>query len=89
MSSANAILSVRVTPSERDPLLATAELAHTNLSEFVCHKALEAPEMDVFDRRIVTIPAEDLGEVRELGRRVRQEGGRFAELAETRPAWRD
>jgi uncharacterized protein (DUF1778 family) len=38
-----------------------AEHAHTDLSDFVRRKAHEAAEMDVLDRRFVTIPAEDWG----------------------------
>ena len=53
------ILSVRVNPNERAILEAAAEQAHTNLSDFMRRKALEAAEMDVLGRSIVTIPAKD------------------------------
>jgi uncharacterized protein (DUF1778 family) len=89
MPSANAILSVRVTPSERDLLLAAAELAHTNLSEFVRRKALEAAEMDVLDRRIVTIPAEDWEKFESWVNAPAKKVAALRELAETRPAWQD
>lgn len=59
MMSSAAILSVRVTSAEQDLLAAAPEHAHTNLSDFGRRKALEAAEMDVLDRRVVTIPAED------------------------------
>jgi uncharacterized protein (DUF1778 family) len=57
--STTSILSVRVSPDERDILKAASEQAHTSLSEFVRRKALEAAENDVLERRIVTIPAKD------------------------------
>jgi uncharacterized protein (DUF1778 family) len=57
--STTSILSVRVSPDERDILEAASEQAHTSLSEFVRRKALEAAENDVLERRIVTIPAKD------------------------------
>jgi uncharacterized protein (DUF1778 family) len=53
------VLSVRVSESERDLLTAAAEHAHTNLSDFVRRRALEAAEMDMLERRVVTIPADD------------------------------
>jgi len=52
-------LSVRVSRSERNLLEAAAEEAHANLSDFVRRKALEAAEMEVLDRRLVTMPAKD------------------------------
>ena len=58
MARTSPIVSVRVSPSERELLEAAAEQSHTNLSDFVRRKALEAAEMDMLERRIVTIPAE-------------------------------
>ena len=57
LSTANPPVSVRVSPGERDLLEAAAAQARTSLSDFVRRKALEAAEMDLLDRRIVTIPA--------------------------------
>jgi uncharacterized protein (DUF1778 family) len=51
------ILSVRVSPNERALLEAASEQARTSLSDFVRRKALEAAEIDVLERRTVTIPA--------------------------------
>ena len=64
------IVSVRVSPAERDLLQAAAEQARTSLSDFVRRKALEAAEMDVLEHRVVTIPAQDWGKVRGLGQRA-------------------
>lgn len=51
-------LEVRVSSQERDLLEQAAENSKTNVSEFVRRKALEAAEMDVFQRTVVTIPAD-------------------------------
>jgi uncharacterized protein (DUF1778 family) len=53
------ILSVRVNPEERAILEAAAEQSRTTLSEFMRRKALEAAEVEVLGRSIVTIPAAD------------------------------
>ena len=53
------VLSVRVSEEERQLLEAASEQAHTNLSDFVRRKALEAAEVDFLERRVVTIPAKD------------------------------
>jgi uncharacterized protein (DUF1778 family) len=52
-----AILSVRVTPEERAFLEAATEQAGATLSEFMKRKSVEAAEMEVLNRSIVTIPA--------------------------------
>ena len=57
--SPTSVLSVRVSPDERALLEEAAEQAHTNLSDFIRRKALEAAETDVLNRTVVTIPAKD------------------------------
>lgn len=52
------VLSVRVDPGERAILQAAAAQAHTNVSDFVRRKALEAAEIDVLGRSVVVIPAD-------------------------------
>jgi uncharacterized protein (DUF1778 family) len=58
-ASIASVLSVRVNSDERALLEAAAEQAHTNLSDFVRRKALEAAEADLLNRTIVTITAKD------------------------------
>ena len=58
-SNSTSVLSVRINGDERAILQAAAEQAHTNLSDFVRRKALEAAETEVLNRTVVTIPAED------------------------------
>ena len=59
MSSLSPVLSVRMSPAERDLLQAAADQAHTSLSDFVRRKAIEAAEIDILGRSVVTIPAAD------------------------------
>ncbi|UYO55483.1 DUF1778 domain-containing protein [Rhodopseudomonas palustris] len=53
------VLSVRVSREERAMLEAAAEQSRTSLSEFVRRKSVEAAEIDVLSRGVVTIPAKD------------------------------
>jgi hypothetical protein len=45
MSASTQVLSVRVSPRERELLSMAAENEHTNLSDFIRRKAVEAAEM--------------------------------------------
>jgi uncharacterized protein (DUF1778 family) len=88
-SSSPAVLSVRVSPSERALLETAAGHARTNLSDFVRRKAVEGAEMDVLDHRIVTIPAEDWDKFEEWVNAPATEIPALRKLAATRPAWQD
>lgn len=57
--NSTSVLSVRVNADERAILQAAAEQAHTNVSDFMRRKALEAAETDVLNRTVVTIAAKD------------------------------
>ncbi len=56
---ATSVLSVRVSDDERSLLEAASEQAHTNLSDFIRRKALEAAEVEFLERRVIAIPASD------------------------------
>ena len=58
-TNTTSVVSVRVNPDERAILEVAAELAHTNLSDFMRRKALESAEVEVLNRTIVTISAKD------------------------------
>ena len=87
--STPAVLSVRVSAAERALLEAAAEQARTTLSDFIRRKALEAAEIDVMDRRVITIPAEDWEKfeawVNEPGRDLPE----LRRLATMRPTWEE
>ena len=53
------VLSVRVSSDERALLQSASDQARTSLSDFVRRKALEAAEIEMLERRVVTIPAKD------------------------------
>jgi uncharacterized protein (DUF1778 family) len=59
LSNSTAVLSVRVSPGERAILEAAAEQSRSSLSDFMRRKSLEAAEVDMLNRSIVTIPAKD------------------------------
>ena len=55
----SSVLSVRLSDQERFLLEAASSQVHTNLSDFVRRKAVEAAEIELLDRRVITIPAKD------------------------------
>ncbi len=81
------VLSVRVNPDVRAILEAAAEQAHTNLSDFVRRKALEAAEADVLNRTIVTIPAKDWEAFEAWINRPAEVIPALKELAAMTPSW--
>ncbi len=84
----SSILSVRVSEEERALLEAASEQARTNLSDFVRRKAVEAAEIDMLERRIVTIPAEHWAAFEAWADRPPQKIAAIEELARTTPTWR-
>ncbi len=82
------VLSVRVSEEERAILEAASDLARTTMSEFIRRKALEAAEVDLLERRIVTIPAEDWEAFETWAKRPAQEIAGLRELARKPPTWK-
>lgn len=87
--SAAPVLSVRVSVDERDLLAAAAEQARTSLSDFVRRKALEAAEVDVLARTVVTIPARRWEKFEAWAHAPARDVPALRELAAHKPAWRD
>jgi uncharacterized protein (DUF1778 family) len=85
----NPPVSVRVTAIEREMLEAAAAQAHTNLSDFVRRRALEAAENELIEHRIVTIPAADWEKFEAGARQPAKPVPALRDLAATRPAWQD
>jgi uncharacterized protein (DUF1778 family) len=83
------VLSVRVSEEERALLEAASGLARTSLSEFIRRKALDAAELDVLERRIVTIPAKDWKKFEAWTNRPAEEIEGLKELAGKAPTWRE
>lgn len=84
----SSVLSVRLSDQERVLLEAASSQARTNLSDFVRRKALEAAEADLFDRRIVTIPAKDWERFEAWAAAPGREIAGLKELAARPPTWR-
>jgi uncharacterized protein (DUF1778 family) len=82
-----AVLSVRVSASERALLEAAAEQASTNLSDFVRRRALEAAETDLLNRRIVTIAEKDWARFEAWASAPAREVPALRKLSKTRPVW--
>lgn len=87
VQKATSVLSVRVNPDERAILEAAAEQAHTNLSDFIRRKSLEAAEMEVLNRSIVTIPARDWEAFEAWLHRPAEAVPALVELARRPPSW--
>jgi uncharacterized protein (DUF1778 family) len=84
----SSVLSVRLSKEERELLEAASSQARTNVSDFVRRKAIEAAEMDVLDRRIVTIPAKDWERFEAWAARPARAIPALEELARRPPTWR-
>lgn len=82
------VLSVRVNQEERALLEAASEQAHTSLSEFVRRKAIDAAEIELLERRIVTIPAKDWEAFEAWALQPAQEIPALKELASKALTWR-
>jgi uncharacterized protein (DUF1778 family) len=82
------VLSVRVNQEERALLEAASEQAHTSLSEFVRRKAIDAAEIELLERCIVTIPAKDWEAFEAWALQPAQEIPALKELASKAPTWR-
>lgn len=84
-----AVLSVRVSPDERALLEVAAEEARTSLGDFVRRRAIEAAEIALLERRVVTIPAKDWAKFEAWAGPPAKKVPALRKLATTRPAWQD
>ncbi len=87
LPNTTSVLSVRINPEERAILEAAAEQAHTSLSDFVRRKSLEAAEIEVLNRTIITIPAKDWVAFEAWIDRPAEAVPALAELARRIPSW--
>jgi len=82
------VLSVRLSDQERALLEAASSHARTNVSDFVRRKAVEAAELDIMERRIVTIPAQDWERFEAWAVAPGREVAGLKKLASRPPRWR-
>ena len=86
-SGATSIVSIRVNRDERSVLQAAAERSRTTLSEFMRRKAVEAAEIEVLGRAIVTIPAQDWEAFEAWLKQPAEPNAGLAGLARRTPTW--
>ena len=89
MSQVNSttVLSVRISPAERAVLEAASEGARTNLSDFVRRASLEAAELSMLSRNIVSIPAQRWEEFEAWVFRAPVKNLKLQKLASKKPTW--
>ncbi len=84
------VLSVRVSDAERRLLQDASDDARTSISDFVRRKAIEAAELQLMERRIVTIPAEHWDRIEAWAAAPARKAKalpRLAALAKAKPTW--
>lgn len=84
----SSVLSVRLSDEERALLEAASSQARTNVSDFVRRKAIAAAEIDVLERRVVTIPAKDWARFEAWAAKPARTVAGLKELARRPPTWR-
>lgn len=82
-------VSVRVSDNERKVLQEAADHARTNLSDFIRRKAVEAAELELMERRVITIPAEKWEEFEAWMNSPPRNLPNLRNLLETKPVWED
>lgn len=81
------VLRVRVSAQERALLKAAAGKAGTSLSDFMRRQTMEAAEIDVLERRVVTIPAKDWAKFEAWATAPANKVPALRKLAKTQLAW--
>jgi uncharacterized protein (DUF1778 family) len=84
------VLSVRLNDAERQLLEHASEEARTSISDFVRRKAIEAAELQLLERRIITIPADHWDDIEAWAAapaRKPKALPRLVALAKSKPTW--
>ena len=84
------VLSVRVSDAERQLLEHASDEARTSISDFVRRKAIEGAELQLMERRIITIPAKHWDKIEAWAKakpRKREALPHLVALARTKPTW--
>jgi uncharacterized protein (DUF1778 family) len=88
--TSTSVLSVRVSDAERQLLQDASDEARTNISDFVRRKAIEAAELQLTERRIITIPAKDWDKIEAWAKakpRTSKAMPGLVALAKAKPTW--
>jgi uncharacterized protein (DUF1778 family) len=87
MSNAMQPVSVRLTAEERELVKSAAREARTNVSDFIRRRAIEAAEIELTERRIVTIPADAWEKFERWAEEEPKQIPALQRLAGARPEW--
>jgi uncharacterized protein (DUF1778 family) len=88
--TSTSVLSVRLSDTERQLLQDASEDARTSISDFVRRKAIEAAELQLLERRVITIPAEHWDRIDAWAAAPARKAKalpRLAALAKAKPTW--
>jgi uncharacterized protein (DUF1778 family) len=89
-TASTSVLSVRVSDAERQLLQDASDEVRTSVSDFVRRKAIEAAELQLMERRLITIPAEHWDRIEAWAAapaRKAKSLPRLAALAKAKPTW--
>ncbi len=86
-SGTTQVVSVRISASERKLLALAAEQGRTNLSDFIRRRAIEAAEMEVLNRSVVTIAPKDWEKFEAWVNGPAKDVPALRKLAAHKPAW--
>jgi uncharacterized protein (DUF1778 family) len=84
----SSVLSVRLSHEQRALLKAASSDARVSLSDFVRRSAVEAVEVELLERRIVTIPGKDSERFELWAARPARKVPGLRELARRQSTWR-
>jgi uncharacterized protein (DUF1778 family) len=88
--ASTSVLSVRLSDAERRLLQDASDEMRTSISDFVRRKAIEAAELQLMERRVVSIPAKDWEKIEAWAAapaRKAKAMPRLAALAKAKPTW--
>lgn len=89
MSNPMQPVSVRLTPEERELVKNAALESRTNLSDFIRKRAVEAAEIELTERRIVTIPVDRWEKFEAWVEEEPKKVPALQRLARSRPEWQN
>ena len=89
MPTSRNILSIRLNDEEKVILQSAAADERTTMSDYVRRQAIEAAELTIMERRVVTIPAEAWENFEAWRHAPAKEIPALVKLAGRKPAWED
>jgi len=84
----SSVLSIRLSEQDWALLEAACSQARTNVRDFVRRSAVEAAQLEVLKRRVITIPAKDWERFGACAAKPAREIPDLQDLARRPPTWR-